>query len=329
MSDRSFNPDQMTSRGDYLPLEPIAKDDRYLIAEMACKTFEPSEEKKGDLLKYLKAQRKKISATGISITIRDIIDGSKDGPYSQDQLNLSLDEIVDQTIDNDESLEKAVNAITRQFSDAREKALKNTKLYLSMISDLDIYVATSMRTRNDFRGMASFCETTFRDPRVSNLKLRYFDPALSAAVGHEDKGLIECLMVKSAKALVYNAGSKDSYGKDVEAAMALSLGKPVIFYCDTATRATFYRDIHPLARLIHFETGVAAGAIVTDRPDHVAELLSRIFRNRMEYQLSKKGEGYFLLNEKLTNSTIRLQTSDNLLRETFWNYYHREAGLGD
>jgi hypothetical protein len=57
--------------------------------------------------------------------------------------------------------------------------------------------------------------------------LRYFDPTLSAAGGHEDKGLIECLMVKCAKLLVSCAGDKESYGKDAEAAMALSLGKPV------------------------------------------------------------------------------------------------------
>src|SRR6202007_649203 len=128
----------------------------------------------------------------------------------------------------------------------------------------------------------------FSDPRLKDLKLRYFDPTMSAAIGHEDKGLIECLMVKCARVLVYNAGEKDSYGKDVEAAMALSLGKPVIFHCDGKTRANFYRDIHPLARLINFETGVAGGAIVTDNRLHVPELLSRIFNNKQQSQLHKK-----------------------------------------
>jgi hypothetical protein len=96
----------------------------------------------------------------------------------------------------------------------------------------------------------------------------------------------------------------------------------VIFYCDQDTRLKIYRDIHPLTRLITFENGVAVGAIVTDNQLHVTELLSRIFRNEMELELTKKKDHYFLLTEKLTDSTIRLQTDDLLLRETFWNYYN-------
>lgn len=38
--------------------------------------------------------------------------------------------------------------------------------------------------------------------------------------------------------------------------MALSLGKPVIFYCDQEQRSRFYKEVHPLSRLIEFETGV-------------------------------------------------------------------------
>jgi hypothetical protein len=95
-------------------------------------------------------------------------------------------------------------------------------------------------------------------------------------------------MVKCAKALVYHAGTSDSFGKAAEAAMALSLGKPVIFYCDATTRRNFYRDVQPLSRLITFQTGVAVGAIVTDNQLQVIELLSRIFRNEMEFELVKK-----------------------------------------
>jgi hypothetical protein len=84
-----------------------------------------------------------------------------------------------------------------------------------------------------------------------------------------------------------------------------------------------YRDVHPLSRLITFENGVAVGAIVTENRLHVAELLSRIFRNEMEFELVKKKDNYFLLNERLSGSTVRLQTDDLLLRETFWNYYNQ------
>jgi hypothetical protein len=126
------------------------------------------------------------------------------------------------------------------------------------------------------------------------------------------------------KILVYCAGKKGSFGKDAEAAMALSLGKPVIFYCDEAERERFFNDIHPLSRLIAFETGVAVGAMVTSSQEEVITLISRIFENKMEYELKQKTTGLRLV-EKLTGSIVRLQTRNSLLRETFWNYYHKKV----
>jgi hypothetical protein len=183
-----------------------------------------------------------------------------------------------------------------------------------------------MRTRDDFRRMADLTENIFGYKKLKPLNLRYFDPTLSAAQGHEDKGLIECLMVKQCKALIYIAGEKDSYGKCAEAAMALSLGKPVIFLCDRAERLRFYRDVHPLSRLIEFDTGVAVGAFATDKSEQVSELLYRIFSNSMEYDLEKTDAGYLRLRERLTDSVVRIQTNDVLLSETFWNHYHRPHG---
>ena len=215
-------------------------------------------------------------------------------------------------------------AVADKFFAARKEALNNTQHYLSMVNDLDVYVATSMRNRQNFRDMARFCDDVFNDESLADLQLRYFDPTLSAARGHEDKGLIECLMVKCAKALVYCTGEKESYGKDAEAAMALSLGKPVIFYCDDEDKARFYREVHPLCRLIEFNTGVAIGVMVADAPDKVKVLLSRLLRNKMQYRLElhPSREGYLLLKEQLTNSVVRLQTNDQMLTETFWNHYN-------
>ena len=104
--------------------------------------------------------------------------------------------------------------------------------------------------------------------------------------------------------------------------MGLSLGKPVIFYCNQEQRRRFYRDVHPLSRLIEFQTGVAVGAMVTDKLSEVSELLVRVFENRMEYRLEQSKPGYLRLIEKLTGSAVRLQTSDRMLTETFWNHYH-------
>jgi hypothetical protein len=84
--------------------------------------------------------------------------------------------------------------------------------------------------------------------------------------------------------------------------------------------------VHPLSRLIEFNTGVAVGAMVTDSLDEVSELLYRIFENQMEYELEQRPANYLRLKEKLTGSVVRLQTSDQLLSETFWNYYHNRPG---
>ena len=129
-------------------------------------------------------------------------------------------------------------------------------------------------------------------------------------------------MVKCSKVLLLNAGGRDSYGKDAEAAMALSLGKPVIIFANEEARSEFFRDVHPLSRLINFETGVAVGAMVATSTDQVIELLHRILTNTLEYELAQPRPNYLVLKEKCTQSVVRLQTSDPLLRETFWNHYH-------
>jgi hypothetical protein len=240
----------------------------------------------------------------------------------QQELLLSADDVLDEAVESEEEIEERYRRVADRFVKARQTALSNTELYLSMVNDLDVYVATSMRGRQDFRDMAADCETIFSDDRLKALNIRYFDPTLSAAEGHEDKGLIECLMVKCAKAFVYCAGDRESYGKDAEAAMALSFGKPVIFYCNEERRRRFYRDVHPLSRLIEFETGVAVGAMVTDKLSDVSELLWRVFENKMQYRLEQSKPGYLRLLERLTDSVVRLQTNDRMLTETFWNHYH-------
>ena len=240
----------------------------------------------------------------------------------QFEIKFTADEFLDQAITTPADVLSTCADLGKRFETAREAALQNTRLYLSMVGDLDVYVATSMRNREDFRTMAAFCDRVFGDPDLQALHARYFDPTLSGAGGHEDKGLIECLMVKCSKALVYSAGSRDSWGKDAEASMALSLGKPVIFFCTEEVRRNLFQSVHPLTRLINFSTGVAVGAMIVTREEQVVELLRRILTNTLEYEIQQPHEGYLRLLEKVSGCTVRLQTSDKLLRETFWNYYH-------
>lgn len=326
---RRIDTEAVKRRGPPLPLRPIAKDNRYLISEMACKSFGDAPDSVGDLREALfDAFRAYTSAGARSVTVRTLLEGTPLAtPFAgrQAEFIFSADEVLDDEVPSEDELGQRYEAIAAKFVESRQAALDNTRYYLSMVNDLDVYVATSMRTREDFRNMADTCERIFSDVRLRDLNLRYFDPTLSAAGGHEDKGLIECLMVKCAKVLVYCAGDRESYGKAAEAAMALSLGKPVIFYCDHEQRSTFYRDVHPLGRLIEFETGIAVGAMVTDDLDDVPNLLSRIFENKMEYSLEQSKPGYIRLKERLTNSVVRLQSNDPLLTETFQNHYYGQA----
>lgn len=328
--EKRFDTETIKRRGEALDFEFIEKEDRYLISEMACKTYEAPDEDENNLKNFLienytlalKQGRKKPK-------IKDLLEGKylKEEAKNQNtnilQLKFSAEDIMEKEIENEADIDRYYGDVARRFTDSRKKAVKNTKYYLSLVSDLDVYVATSMRTKEDFVEMANTCEKIFHDPKIADLHLRYFDPTISAANGHEDKGLIECLMVKAAKALIYTSGTKESYGKDAEAAMALSSGKPVIFYSTDPNKANFYKHIHPLTKLIDFSTGIANGAVVTFSLDQLVEIIRRLFANEMEYTLDQEKPGYFRLKEKLTDSIVRVQTNDVLLYKSFWNYFTR------
>lgn len=321
--DKRFPTQVIKDRGPALPLRDIPKDDRYLIAEMACKSLGDGGVEKADLVHALRrafTNRGKKVAKIKELLHADNLDQSM--KERQVELEFAANDILEEQITDLADIERKCEVIVERYQRAREAALANTRYYLSMVSDIDVYVATSMRNRQDFRDMADRCDKIFRDSSLSDLNIRYFDPTMSAAEGHEDKGLIECLMVKCAKVLVYIAGTKESFGKDAEAAMALSQGKPVVFLCDQEARARFYKDVHPLSRLIDFKTGVAVGAMATDNDQDVMELLTRIFNNRMEYTLEQPKPGYLRLRESVTKSVVRLQTNNELLAATFWNHYH-------
>lgn len=322
---RKVNTARIKSRGPALKPRFIPKDERYLISEMACKSYGDDSTSVSKLREALIKAYREGKTKGIRTRkIRELLEGKvveNNYKAQQREFIFSADDILEESVNSQEELEEKYSAIADKFFETRKKALTNTSYFLSMCSDIDVYVATSMRARKDFREMADVCETIFAHPKVKDLNLRYFDPTLCAAKGHEDKGLIECLMVKCAKVLVYCAGEKESYGKDAEAAIALSLGKPVIFYCNQEQRMRFYRDVHPLSRLIEFDTGIAVGAMVTDSLKEVSELLYRIFGNKMEYRLDHLKPGYLRLKDTCTDSVIRLQTNDEMLTETFWNHY--------
>jgi len=322
---------RMLRRGKIQDPTAIPRDHRYLISEIACKTYEvaasPEETKHVqlaiDAFRELRSQGKSITPSSLKAKTKELAD-------QQGQLNL-FELMYEEATGSIESEAEVVALYSGQwhaFQKARTEALENTRIYLSICNDLDVYVATSMRSRQDFREMTDTCDRIFSAPELRDYNLRHFDPTLSAANYHEDKGIIECLMVKTAKVMLYFSQHKESLGKVSEYAMALSFGKPVIVLCPDDTRGLelyrFYQEAHPLMRLVEFQSGVVNGAMITYKVEDTINLLNKIFGNKMEFDLDRKGgtEAYYLLKERLTGSTVRVVTDDKLLTETFWSNWH-------
>lgn len=329
---KRINEARLVRRGKVVNPISIPRDHRYLISEMACKTYEKRDNlAECDHIKLALSAFRELRAQGMPVTpdtLRVKTETIAKAAGQLDLFNLMFEDSSSQ-LTTEEEVVALYSGQQEAFRSARGSALRNTRTYLSICNDLDVYVATSMRSRDDFREMAKACEAIFRSEQLKRYNVRYFDPTLSAANYHEDKGIIECLMVKTAKVLLYFAQHKESLGKVSEYAIAVSLGKPAIVLCPEDARGAeifeFYRDKHPLLRLVEFETGIVNGAIITKRILDVPLLLERIFSNRMEYDLQMKSgtDAYYLLKERLTQSTVRVITDDKLLTETFWNNYHQ------
>ncbi|HWU89439.1 MAG TPA: helix-turn-helix transcriptional regulator [Kofleriaceae bacterium] len=136
---------------------------------------------------------------------------------------------------NAAELEAEASRILRDEKDetemeaAQSQALSNLSQYLSA-DYIDVYVATSMRTRTDFIAVNRFVEKLFGHEQIAPLRLRYFNPTQSWIEDRVAKGLVEALMLKRAQVTLYMAQKADSFGKDSEASVALGQGKPVIVY---------------------------------------------------------------------------------------------------
>jgi hypothetical protein len=117
--------------------------------------------------------------------------------------------------------------IEKRRKSAITKGEGNFRKYLTF-DHMDVYVATSMRKNKDYVSVGTFVKEVFTDPRIKELKLRYFDPTQSYSKSRFCKGLIECLVLKRAKCSIYCVQETDTFGKDSELAITLAQGKPVI-----------------------------------------------------------------------------------------------------
>lgn len=138
------------------------------------------------------------------------------------------------------SLTKAERDLLSQRTATVKKGLRNYYKYLSD-DFLDVYVATSMRRKEDFTAVYDFVKEVFSHPLIKDLKLRYFDPTQADPQDRLAKGLIEGLMVKRAQCTIYCAQESDTFGKDSELAATLAQGKPVIAFIPQVRRLDFYK----------------------------------------------------------------------------------------
>lgn len=224
-----------------------------------------------------------------------------------------------------------VEPLRERTERAQEMGRKNTDRYLTL-SYLDVYVATSMREKQDYTDHNRFIGEVFEHPDVNPLKLRYFDPTLSYADDRITKGLIECLMIRRARVTLYNAGYEDTLGKDSELASSLAQGKPVIVYVPVGQdekskaqlerRAKLFKEDHPLGLQVDIRTGVAHGVIVVRSPNHCARMLSGTLLRTLQLELVHQQNNH-LLREKETKSVLRVVSDDPHLTHVFWTYFHR------
>jgi hypothetical protein len=253
---------------------------------------------------------------------------------------------------------KQINETIKKIEKLKERGRKNQEHYLRNIESIDVYVATSMRNDEEYLDMFHFVTATFSDELVKSLNLRYFDPTLCFCDSRIDKGIIECLLVRSTKVTIYCAQEGDTFGKDSELAATMSQGKPVIVYVPTAkitdadialvpdenerqellakkllrleSRAKTFKEFHPLGLQVGLYDGVARGVIVVRTPEQCASILFKILTNSLEVKASYEEHG-LVLREKETNSVVRVMTGWGVLANCFWNQFSKtqnpKAGL--
>lgn len=238
----------------------------------------------------------------------------------------------------------------RKVEKLKEIGKINQEHYLRNIESIDVYVATSMRNDDEYIDMYNFVNATFNDKKIKTLNLRYFDPTLCYCDSRIDKGVIECLLVRSSKVTIYCAQEGDTFGKDSELAATMAQGKPVIVYVPTAketdadiisekdtekrkqllaekcarleSRAKTFKDFHPLGLQVGLYDGVARGVIVVRTPEECANILYKILTDSVDVVISYEQHG-LVLREKETNSVLRVMTGWGVLASCFWNQFNK------
>src|ERR1700722_1530935 len=173
---RAFKTSAMRKRGPALELNQISRDSRHLISEMACKSYGNGDGPTSELtMALIAAYDIHENNRGGRITIGQLLSADTfklDYKERQTEFEFSATDVLDEGVSSKEELYSKMGNVAKEFKRSREAALNNTRLYLSMVGELDVYVATSMRSRDDFRKMATVCDKVFGNTKLKDLSIR-------------------------------------------------------------------------------------------------------------------------------------------------------------
>lgn len=131
-------------------------------------------------------------------------------------------------------------------------------------------------------------------------QLQLYDPSLA----WKDKAIREWL-----------DGSSEMNAEEIEAKLFKTAS--AVFH----KRANLLMEQHPLGLQVDLETGVAHGVLVARTPEQCAELLHATITQRLEFEIKELEDKTLLLKEPISGSVARVVTGDELLTNSFWNFY--------
>jgi hypothetical protein len=86
-------------------------------------------------------------------------------------------------------------------------------------------------------------------------------------------------------------------------------------------RADLLRIRHPLSMQVDLQSGIANGVLVVRNSEECAELLNRIFTNRLKFFVRRDVEGFVVLEEEISKSPVRVVVENQKLTNSFWNLF--------
>ncbi|MCF8237717.1 MAG: hypothetical protein K9I85_06150 [Saprospiraceae bacterium] len=85
-------------------------------------------------------------------------------------------------------------------------------------------------------------------------------------------------------------------------------------------RADVLKSVHPLGIQVNLNVGVATGVLVARNIEECAKLIESVILSKLEFDLIEV-ENHILLKERISKSVFRVMTKDQVLSNTFWNFY--------